>query len=108
MFGAVVLTAALVTVLSCSSPTEDPVVPPFQYFSPVDSAWKVLKNLEYSYVSLDLDHYLDCFRDDLEFIFVQEGDTVSWGDQPPCFPPLSKIASGRFHVCILHGSRPLG
>lgn len=73
-----VVMAALIPVLSCSSPTEDPIWTP-QYHSPADSAWKVIENLEYAYMFRDIDHYSDCFRDDLEFVFLQEGDTVSWG-----------------------------
>ena len=53
---------------------EDP--PPVQYHSPVDSAYKVLENLEYAYISRDIGHYLDCFRDDFEF-HLQE---IDWDD----------------------------
>lgn len=48
----------------------------FQYYNPVDSAWKALENLEYAYISRDIDHYLDCFRDDFEFHLLQ----VDWDD----------------------------
>jgi hypothetical protein len=47
-----------------------------QYYNPVDSAWKVLKNLEYAYVSRDLTHYTDCFRSDFEFHLLE----VDWDD----------------------------
>jgi len=36
-----------------------------------DSAYKVLENLEYSYEAMDLDHYLDCFRNDFEFHLLE-------------------------------------
>lgn len=48
----------------------------FQYYNPCDSAYKVLKNLEYAYVSRDIDHYLDCFRDDFEFHLLE----IDWDD----------------------------
>ncbi|OPL20031.1 MAG: hypothetical protein AVO35_00810 [Candidatus Aegiribacteria sp. MLS_C] len=47
-----------------------------QYYSPCDSAWKVLKNLQYAYVSRDIGHYLDCFRDDFEFHLLE----IDWDD----------------------------
>ncbi len=48
----------------------------FQYWTPVDSAYKVLENLEYAYVSRDIDHYMACFRDDFEFHLLE----VDWDD----------------------------
>ncbi|MCD4701517.1 MAG: hypothetical protein K8S24_06640 [Candidatus Aegiribacteria sp.] len=48
----------------------------FQYYNPVDSAYKVLENLEYAYTSLDIDHYLKCFRDDFEFHLLE----IDWAD----------------------------
>ncbi|NOQ23335.1 MAG: hypothetical protein GQ565_11905 [Candidatus Aegiribacteria sp.] len=58
------------------SPKVDPKPPPPQYHNPVDSAYKVLENLQYAYVSRDIGHYLACFRDDLEF-HLQE---IDWDD----------------------------
>jgi len=58
------------------SPSTDPVPPTVQYHVPVDSAYKALENLQYAYVSRDIDHYLDCFRDDFEF-HLQE---IDWDD----------------------------
>lgn len=50
--------------------------PPPQYHNPVDSAYKVLQNLEYAYVSRDIGHYLNCFRDDFEFHLLE----IDWDD----------------------------
>ena len=50
--------------------------PPVQYWNPVDSAYKVLENLEYAYISRDIGHYLDCFRDDFEFHLLE----IDWDD----------------------------
>jgi hypothetical protein len=53
-----------------------------------DSAYKVLENLELAYKSMDLEHYLMCFREDFEFFLLEadwddyDGDGVedqSWG-----------------------------
>ncbi len=41
-----------------------------------DSAYKVLENLELAYKSMDLDHYLMCFRDDFEFFLLE----TDWAD----------------------------
>ena len=49
--------------------------PPPQYYDPCDSAWKVLKNLEYAYQARDLTHYMGCFRNDFEFHLLE----VDWG-----------------------------
>ncbi len=46
------------------------------YYYPVDSAWKAVKNLEYAYVARSIDHYMDCFRDDFEFHLLE----VDWDD----------------------------
>ena len=58
------------------SPSTDPDPPTVQYHVPVDSAYKALENLQYAYVSRDIGHYLDCFRDDFEF-HLQE---IDWDD----------------------------
>ncbi len=58
------------------SPDTNPDPPPPQYHVPVDSAYKVLENLEYAYISRDIGHYLACFRDDFEF-HLQE---IDWDD----------------------------
>ena len=47
-----------------------------QYHNPVDSAYKVLENLEYAYISRDIGHYLACFRDDFEFHLLE----IDWFD----------------------------
>jgi hypothetical protein len=75
------LLAVGIAVLAASG-CWNPVDPPqgggsgVQYYEFCDSAWKVLKNLEYSYQSKDLDHYLSCFRDDFEFHLLE----VDWDD----------------------------
>jgi hypothetical protein len=70
--------AAVLTSSGCWNPvnpaTGDPDTP--EYYTNVDSAWKVVKNLEYAYQARDLDHYMDCFRDDFEFHLLE----VDWDD----------------------------
>jgi len=58
------------------SPKQSPDPPPVQYHVPVDSAYKVLENLQYAYTSRDIGHYLDCFRDDFEFHLLE----IDWDD----------------------------
>ncbi len=58
------------------SPEIDPKPPPIQYHNPVDSAYKVLENLQYAYISRDIGHYLACFRDDFEFHLLE----IDWAD----------------------------
>lgn len=40
---------------------------------------KTLENLNYAYVSRDIGHYIDCFRNDLVFTSVSDDDTLNWG-----------------------------
>ena len=71
-----IITAVIVS--GCWNPfspnTGEPV--PVQYHNPVDSAYKVLENLQYAYVSRDIGHYLNCFRDDFEFHLLE----IDWDD----------------------------
>lgn len=63
------------TLLACN-----PVEPyPGIFHSPVDSPHKALENLELAYDLRDMDGYMDCFRNDLEFYSVSNLDTLSWG-----------------------------
>lgn len=76
------IVSAVITVVIVSgcwnpfSPNTGDDPPPTQYHSPVDSAYKVLENLEYAYISRDIGHYLGCFRDDFEFHLLE----VDWND----------------------------
>ena len=76
------IVSAVITVVVVSgcwnpfSPNTGGEPPPVQYHSPVDSAYKVLENLEYAYISRDIGHYLACFRDDFEFHLLE----VDWND----------------------------
>ena len=65
-------------MLSCN-PTEPYPPPSWSYHDPVDSSYKALENLEFAYVSQDIDHYMKCFRNDFEFNCISNGDTLSWG-----------------------------
>ncbi len=71
-----IITAVIVS--GCWNPfspkTGDPVE--VQYWDPVDSAYKVLENLQYAYISRDIGHYLACFRDDFEFHLLE----IDWAD----------------------------
>lgn len=58
------------------SPNTGNEPPPPQYHNPVDSAYKALENLQYAYVSRDIGHYLNCFRDDFEFHLLE----IDWQD----------------------------
>lgn len=69
---------AIVAVAGCWNPFSPDTEPgeEVQYYTPADSAWKVLKNLEYAYTSRDIGHYLSCFRDDFEFHLLE----IDWAD----------------------------
>ena len=59
-----------------------------EYYSPADSAWKVLYNFQLAYQTRNLDAYLNCLHYDFEFILLEtdwddyDGDGIideSWG-----------------------------
>lgn len=59
---------ACCAVMACGSSPQDPCQPADSlFYSNPDSAWKVLQNLRYAYVSRNSDIYQGCFRDDFEF-----------------------------------------
>ncbi|MCK4806893.1 MAG: hypothetical protein KAT09_04570 [Candidatus Aegiribacteria sp.] len=75
-----IVSAVITTIIvsGCWNPFSPATEPgtEIQYYNPVDSAYKVLKNLEYAYKSLDIVHYLNCFRDDFEFHLRE----IDWDD----------------------------
>lgn len=76
---AVVITSFILSISACwnpFAPKQTTPVDQYQYYAPVDEAWKVLKNLEYSYSSMDIDRYLACFRSDFEFHLLE----IDWAD----------------------------
>jgi len=58
-------TAVLLTLACLAGPDDRAVAGP--PWNPVDSAWKVIDNLELAYNTMDLDLYMSCFREDFEF-----------------------------------------
>ena len=55
---------------------EPPVGPPW---AATDSAWKVIENLRYAYITIDLELYMSCFRDDFEFWPIPVQQDSFWG-----------------------------
>ena len=60
-----VLTAVLISMACLTGPSTSVI--PSAPWEPVDSAWKVIENLEYAYNTMDIDLYMSCFREDFEF-----------------------------------------
>lgn len=46
------------------------------YYTPADSAWKVLHNFQLAYQTQNLDAYLNCLHEEFEFILLE----VDWDD----------------------------
>jgi hypothetical protein len=46
------------------------------YYTPADSAWKVLHNFQLAYETKNIDAYLDCLHEEFEFILLE----VDWDD----------------------------
>ncbi len=83
-----VLVAAAFAILVCSFAAcgDDPSGPGVVdslFYQNTDSAWKVVRNLEYAYNHRDLDLYLTCFPDDFEYWYIDymlpEPDSAFWG-----------------------------
>lgn len=70
------LISLFVALLACN-PT-DFTSPPI-FHSPVDNAYKAIENLKLSYYWRSLNGYMNCFRHDLNFTSVSDGDTLNWG-----------------------------
>jgi hypothetical protein len=66
------------TLIACN-PTEPYSPPSWSYHDPVDSVYKLIENIEFSYISQDIWRYMQCFRIDFEFFHKSNGDTLSWG-----------------------------
>lgn len=67
----------LVFITACN-PVEQ-YVPEINYHSPVDSTYKLLENLAYSYTGFELNEYLNCLHENYEFMYFSGTDTLSWG-----------------------------
>lgn len=72
------VSAALLAAQGCWNPFGgDPgETSPVQYYEFCDSAWKVIANLQYAYISKDIDLYMSCFRNDFEFHLLE----TDWAD----------------------------
>jgi len=75
---AVCLLIVTISMLIACNPMEEPYCP-IKYNHPVDSVWKIIENLEYSYHYININEYVRCFRSDFEFNYISNGDTLSWG-----------------------------
>lgn len=75
-----ILTAVLLSLACLIGPSN--TTPPGPPWEPVDSAWKVIENLEYAYNTMDIDLYMSCFREDFEFHLLEWNPTKQdsfWG-----------------------------
>jgi len=68
-----VVIACCCALIACGdNPDEYEDPDPIMYYQNPDSAWKVISNLEYSYLSRDIYLYHDCFSEDFEFFMPEE------------------------------------
>ncbi|MCD4776516.1 MAG: hypothetical protein K8S15_10775 [Candidatus Aegiribacteria sp.] len=68
-FGIISATVSAILISVACTDTTGPVgkAPQGPPWSPVDSSWKIIDNLEFSYNIRDVDLYMSCFREDFEF-----------------------------------------
>ncbi len=67
LFAIASILAAVLISTACLTGPSDSIIPPGPPWEPVDSAWKVIENLQFAYNYMDIDLYMSCFRDDFEF-----------------------------------------
>lgn len=76
------IVSAILIVAACTS--SDPIGPEVELpdgppWAATDSAWKVIENLRYAYITMDLELYMSCFRDDFEFWPLPIQQDTCWG-----------------------------
>jgi hypothetical protein len=78
--GKIVFFLAVAAVLSVSgclfSPSEKGSGGGSGYYTPADSAWKVIHNLQLAYTTKNIDAYMDCLHEEFEFFLLE----VDWAD----------------------------
>ena len=78
---ALAIVSSILIVVACTS--TDPTGPEIESQGPpwaaTDSAWKVIENLRYAYITMDLELYMSCFRDDFEFWPIPVQQDSFWG-----------------------------
>ncbi len=76
-----IVSALLIVVACTSTDTTGPEVEPQggPPWAAIDSAWKVIENLRYAYITMDLELYMSCFRDDFEFWPAPAQQDSFWG-----------------------------
>jgi len=72
----VVVTLALVGSACLFSPESGTEPGESGYYSPVDSAYKVVANLQLAYQTKDIDAYLECLHEEFEFMLLE----TDWDD----------------------------
>jgi hypothetical protein len=76
------IVSSILIVVACTS--TDPTGPEVEPqggppWAATDSAWKVIENLRYAYITMDLELYMSCFRDDFEFWPLPVQQDSCWG-----------------------------
>lgn len=85
MFGLKIASAAVLLaflaclIAGCSNPDEVTDWDPDYFYSPADSAWKVIHNFQLAYQTKNLDKYMSCLDEEFEFVLLE----VDWGFYGP-------------------------
>jgi hypothetical protein len=84
----VVIAAAVLMMSACLFSPDSKPSGDSDFYSPADSAWKVVANLELAYQTKNLDEYMNCLDSEFEFMLLEtdwddyDGDGLideSWG-----------------------------
>lgn len=74
---AITITSALLASTACLfSPQSGDGDPDPGFYTPADSAWKVMANFQLAYQTQNIDAYLECLDDEFEFLLLE----VDWDD----------------------------
>lgn len=73
---ALAITAVIIAGTACLFSPESGGTGSSDYYTPADSAWKVLHNFQLAYQTQNIDAYKNCLHDEFEFILLE----VDWDD----------------------------
>jgi hypothetical protein len=74
-----IVSAVLISAACTGTTGPEAITPQGPPWAPVDSAWKVIENLRYAYITMDVELYMSCFRDDFEFWSLYMQQDTCWG-----------------------------
>ena len=92
------------SITGCSNPDEVIYWDPWNYYTPADSAWKVLHNFQLAYQTKNLDAYMNCLDEEFEFILL-EADWGFYGPDSVYYESWGRDVEEMFTTSMFNSSR---